>query len=184
MPDRDCQTVALRGGALVELRPIAPEDKPLLLGIFQRLSEDSRYRRFSMRLRELSPAMLADFTEVDHSDREAIIAIRPNSGEALGVARYVRLSDHPEAAEVAVAVVDDWQGRGLAPALLTELSGLAQQAGVERFIAFVQTDNHNALALFAGIANGEPELVGPNFQLVVELHPGMNWSRKHRKRVG
>jgi len=37
-----------------------------------------------MRLRELSPAMLADFTEVDHSDREAIIAIDPNSGQALG----------------------------------------------------------------------------------------------------
>jgi acetyltransferase len=183
MPDRDCQLAALRGGALVGLRPIAPEDKPLLLGIFQRLSGDSRYRRFSMRLRELSPAMLADFTEVDHSDREAIIAIGPSSGEALGVARYVRLSDHPENAEVAVAVVDDWQGRGLAPVLLAELSRVAQQEGVERFIAFVQTDNHNALALFAGVANSERELVGQNFQLVVELHPGMNWSGKHRKPV-
>jgi len=167
----------------VELRPIAPEDKPLLRGIFQRLSGESRYRRFSMRLRELSPTMLAYFTEVDHSDREAIIAICPDSGEALGVARYVRLSDHPEAAEVAVAVVDDWQGRGLAHALLTELSDRAQRAGVERFIALVQTDNRNALALFAGVANGTPQLVGPNFHLVIELQPGMDWSSRRRKPV-
>jgi GNAT superfamily N-acetyltransferase len=183
MPERNGRAVTLRGGAVVELRPITPEDKTLLLGVFQRLSKESRYRRFSTSLRALSPAMLADLTEVNHSDREAIIAIDPSSGAALGVARYVRLSDDPDAAEVAVAVVDDWQGRGLAPALLTELSGRALHAGISRFVALIQTDNRDALALFGGVGHDMPQLVGPNFQLVVELQPGMEWSSKHRKPV-
>ena len=99
----------------MELRPIAPEDKPLLVAVFQRLSKQSRYRRFSRSLGELSPPMLAYFTDVDHSDREAIIAVEPGLGQPLGVARYVRLRDDPEAAEVAVAVIDDWQRCGVAP---------------------------------------------------------------------
>jgi hypothetical protein len=53
--------------------------------------------------------MLAYFAEVDHSEREAVIALEPGSGQAIGVARCVRLSDDSEAAEAAVAVIDDWQ---------------------------------------------------------------------------
>jgi hypothetical protein len=80
MPERpDCHTVTLRDGAFVELRPIAPDDKSLLLKVFQRLGKESRYGRFSGSFRELSPAMLAYLTEVDHSDREAIIALEPGS---------------------------------------------------------------------------------------------------------
>ena len=179
MPERlDCQTVTLRDGAFVELRPIAPQDKSLLLAVFQRLGKESRYGRFSSGFRELSPAMLAYFTEVDHSDREAIIALEPGSGQALGVARYVRLSDDTEAAEVAVAVVDDWQRRGLAPALLTELSRRAHHAGVRRFVALVRTDNRDALALFRRVGDDKSRLIGPNFQLVIGLQPGMDWSHQ------
>jgi hypothetical protein len=85
-----CRTVTLRDGAFVELRPIAPEDKSLLLAVFQRLGKESRYRRFSRSFSELPPTLLTYFTEVDHSHREAIIALEPGSGQALGVARYVR----------------------------------------------------------------------------------------------
>ena len=127
--------------------------------------------------------MLAYFTEVDHSDREAIIALEPGSGQALGVARYVRLSDDPQAAEVAVAVIDDWQRRGLAPALLTELSRRAQHAGLRRFVALIRADNHDALALFGRPGDGKPELIGSNFQLVIELQPDMDWSSKRNRPV-
>lgn len=119
---RRSRTVTLRDGAAVTLRPIAPEDNPLLVDVFERLSERSRYRRFFISLREVSPAMLTLFTEVDHSDREAIIANDLRSGYALGVARYVCLSEASETAEAAVAVVDDWHGRGVAHALLAKLS--------------------------------------------------------------
>jgi protein lysine acetyltransferase len=182
----DCphrRTVAVRGGASVELRPIAPDDKPLLLGVFRRLGMESRYRRFSISLRELSPAMLAYFTEVDHSDREAIIAIEPRSGEALGVARYVRLSDDPEAAEVAVVVVDDWQGRGLGRALLAELSGRARRAGIRRFVALIKADNRHALALFEAVGDRNSHLVGPNVQVIVKLEPDPDWSSRRAQPV-
>jgi len=166
---RRSRTVTLRDAASVTLRPIAPEDKALLVGVFERLSEQSRYRRFSMRLRELSPATLAYFTEVDHSDRDAIIAIEPTSGQALGVARYVRLSEDPEAAEIAVAVVDDWHRRGLGPALLTELSSRARHEGIRRFIALVQADNRDAMALAEGVGDSKFRLAGPHLELVIEL---------------
>jgi L-amino acid N-acyltransferase YncA len=165
----------------VELRPIAREDKSLLLAVFQRLSKESRYRRFHRSFSELSPTTLTYFTDVDHSHQEAIIALEPNSGQALGVARYGRLSGAPEAAEVAVAVIDDWQRRGLAPALLTELSRRAQHAGVRRFVALVQADNRDALALFRRASDGNSQLIGPNFQLVIELHPEMDWTNKRDK---
>jgi len=175
---QDCRTVTLRDGAFVKLRPIAPEDKSLLLAIFQRLGKESRYRRFSRSFRELPPTLLTYFTEVDHSDREAIIALEPGSSQPLGVARYVRLSDDPEAAEVAVAVIDDWQRRGLAPVLLTELSGRAQHAGVRRFVALVRADNRDALALFRRVSDGNSRLIGPDFQVIIELQPEMDWSSK------
>jgi hypothetical protein len=99
------RTVTLRDGARATLRPIAAEDGPLLAAAFERLSEESRYRRFFTRKSVLSPTELAYFVDVDHKDHEAIIAIDPSSGEALGVARYIRLGDDAEVAEVAVTVV-------------------------------------------------------------------------------
>ena len=67
----------------------------------------------------MSAAELAYLVDVDHKDHEAIIAIDPSSGEALGVARYIRSKDDAQVAEVAVTVADDWQRRGLGRALLT-----------------------------------------------------------------
>ena len=53
----------------------------------------------------------------------------------MGIARYVRDRDDPQTAEIAVTVVDDWQGRGLGTELLTQLSGRARREGVLRFTA-------------------------------------------------
>jgi hypothetical protein len=102
------RTVTLRDGARVTLRPIAPEDKPLLAASFERLGEESRYRRFLTSKKELSAAELDYLVDVDHSDHEAIIAVDQLSGEAVGVARYVRSNDDAEVAELAVTVIDDW----------------------------------------------------------------------------
>jgi hypothetical protein len=74
------RTITLRDGARVTLRPIAPEDKPLLAASLQRLSEESRYRRFFTTKSELSAAELDYLVDVDHSDHEAIIAIGPSAG--------------------------------------------------------------------------------------------------------
>jgi nucleotide-binding universal stress UspA family protein/GNAT superfamily N-acetyltransferase len=165
------RTITLRDGARVTLRPIAPEDKPLLAAIFERLSEESRYRRFFTTKNELSPADLDYLVDVDHSDHEAIIAIDPLSGKALGVARYIRSKGDAEVAEVAVTVADDWQGRGLGRALLDRLTYRARREGVRRFSALVQGDNPGALVLLAGLGDTRRQWDTGVVELVIELPP-------------
>ncbi len=163
------RTVTLRDGARVTLRPISPGDKPLLTAAFERLSEESRYRRFFTIRSELSAAELDYLVDVDHRDHEAIVAIDPCGGEVLGVARYIRLPGEGEIAEVAVTVVDDWQRRGLGRALLARLTYRARQEGVRRFSALVQSDNQASLELLAGIGNTSGEFDTGEVRLVIEL---------------
>ncbi len=165
------KTITLRDGTRATLRPIAPEDKPLLAALFERLSEESRYRRFFTTKTKLSPGDLAYFVDVDHSDHEAIIAIEPSSGEALGVARYIRAKDDAEVAEVAVTVADDWQGRGLGRALLDRLTYRARQEGVRRFSALVQGDNPASLGLLAGVGDTRRQMDTGVVELLIELPP-------------
>ncbi|HEV2819532.1 MAG TPA: GNAT family N-acetyltransferase [Solirubrobacteraceae bacterium] len=146
------QTVTLRDGAQVTLRPIRPDDKERLREAFERLGEDSRYRRFFSPVRTLSPATLHYLTEVDHHDHEALVAQEASTGEGLGVARYVRVQDtSPDAAEAAVAVVDDWQGRGLGTVLLRALAGRARDEGITTFTALVQGDNPRAMRTLSAL---------------------------------
>jgi hypothetical protein len=70
-------------------------DKELLLRGFERLSDESRYQRFLAPLPKLSEAMLQGLIDVDHHDHEAIVAL-DESGEGIGVARYVRNPDRPD----------------------------------------------------------------------------------------
>ena len=82
--------ITLRDGARVALRPIAPEDAPLIAASFERLSKESRYRRLFTHKDALDPDELAYLVDVDHQNHEAIIAVDPSNSEALGVARYIR----------------------------------------------------------------------------------------------
>jgi nucleotide-binding universal stress UspA family protein/GNAT superfamily N-acetyltransferase len=163
------KTITLRDGARATLRPIASEDKPLLAASFARLSEESRYRRFLTAKSELSAADLAYFVDVDHHDHEAIIAVDPVSGEGQGVARYVRSTQDPEVAEVAVTVADDWQGRGLGRALLDRLTYRARREGVRRFSALVQSDNAASLGLLEGVGETQRQSDSDVVELVIEL---------------
>ena len=165
------RTRVLRDGARVSSRPIAPGDGPLLVAGFERLSEDSRYRRFFTSKSRLSDAELQYFVDVDHRDHEAIVAVDPSSGEGLGVARYIRSKEDPEIAEVAVVVVDDWQGRGLGRALLDRLTYRARREGVRRFSALVQSDNQASLGLLMGVGDTRREFDEGVVELLIELPP-------------
>jgi RimJ/RimL family protein N-acetyltransferase len=134
-------TAELRDGATIAVRPIAPEDKPLLRRAFERLSEESRRRRFMGPAEELTDEDLAYLTEVDHRRHEALVGLHPESGEILGVARWFRRPGERDVAELAVAVVDDWQGRGIGSALVAALNARAREEGIERYHAIVSTDN-------------------------------------------
>ena len=113
-------TATLRDGTEVDIRAIEPGDKALLAEAFSRLSPESRYRRFFRPLKELRDSDLRYLTEIDHADHEALVAIAAD-GSLVGVARYVRSEEERELAEVAVTIVDDWHGRGVATELLRAL---------------------------------------------------------------
>jgi ribosomal protein S18 acetylase RimI-like enzyme len=90
------------------------------------------------------------------------------------------LNEDPEAAEVAVAVVDDWHRRGVAGALLAELSARAQHEGFRRFVAVVRADNRGALALFGRVSGSKLRLAGAVLEFVIELGQGCDWSSTPR----
>jgi GNAT superfamily N-acetyltransferase len=139
--------LALRDGSRVRLRQIHASDKDLLRRGFERLGGESRYRRFLTPTAQLSEAEVRYLTEVDHHDHEAIVALDEQSGEGIGVARYVRNRERPDVAEVAVTVVDDWQGRGLGTRLLEVASARAREEGVGSFTALMLATNQEMMSL-------------------------------------
>jgi GNAT superfamily N-acetyltransferase len=146
---RRTTVVALRDGTRVTIRPVIPDDKERFVDGFSRLSPRSRYRRFMAPVNELTPDMLAQFTEVDYVDHFAYVALLADGpGETgIGVARYVRLEDEPEVAEAAVTVIDEFQGRGLGTILLEALGEVALENGVRRFRGYLLVENRPMLEL-------------------------------------
>jgi len=131
----------LRDGSEVLIRPVQGTDAPLLADGFARLSARSRQMRFLRTKNELSPAELRYFTEIDHHDHEALGAVDRANGRGVGVGRYVRSAEDAQSAEIAVTVVDEWQGRGLGTELVAQLSERAREEGIRRFTALVAADN-------------------------------------------
>jgi GNAT superfamily N-acetyltransferase len=138
----------LPDGTEVLVRAVRAEDKPLFVRGWERFGDESRYRRFMSVKRRLSTRELAFFTELDHIDHDAIGALDPETGEGLGVARYVRDRERPHAAEAAVSVIDAAQGRGLGGMLLRRLCDRAAQNGIRVFTAELLASNHSMLHLF------------------------------------
>ncbi len=154
----------------LEIRPISPDDKAALVLGFQRLGRESRSRRFLSPHANLTLSELRYFTEVDHHDHEALVALDPETGEGVGVARYVRSRDDPSVAELAVAVIDDWQRRGVGSRLVTALADRAREEGIRSFTGLVLADNELMLDLLKEL--GEVEVSDPDagaVQVTVEL---------------
>jgi RimJ/RimL family protein N-acetyltransferase len=138
----------LRDGTLVSLRPIGPDDKPLLEEGMARLSPQSRRLRFMAPVDSLSRAQLAYLTEVDHRDHVAWGVLHHD--QPVAVARIVRLNNEPDAAELAVTVVDEFQRRGVARLLITVMAELARHLGIERFVFEALPENEALLRLLLG----------------------------------
>jgi RimJ/RimL family protein N-acetyltransferase len=139
-------TVRLRDGSQVVIRPVRSSDAPLLADGFARLSATSRQQRFLAAKQRLSAAELRYLTHVDHYDHEAIGAL-DRAGRGVGIARYIRSQRNPRSAEIAVTVVDAWQGLGLGTELARQLADRAIQAGISSFTALVTPANAAAAGL-------------------------------------
>jgi RimJ/RimL family protein N-acetyltransferase len=142
------ELVELRDGSRVAVRPARAEDRELLARAFDQLGDDSRFRRFLGFKKQLSERELEFFTAVDHHAHEAIGAIDVESGEGVGVARFMREPADPGAAEAAVTIVDEWQGRGVGGVLLERLARRAREEGVTHFTASLLTSNKAMVHLF------------------------------------
>ena len=146
--DRPGETVVvLRDGSMALIRQVQAADAPLLADGFARLSAESRSTRCLGAKKELSPAELRYLVDVDHYDHEALGALEHPGGQGVGIARYIRQPSDPQTAEIAVTVIDDWQGRGLGTELIRQLSRRAWRAGIRRFIAMATADNLAAVRL-------------------------------------
>jgi GNAT superfamily N-acetyltransferase len=118
----------------VRIRTLAPGDGDLLDRILEGMSAQSRYQRFHGPKPRLTTRDRASLTAVDGRDHLALVALAAD-GAPLGVARAVRLHDHPATAELAAAVIDPAQGRGLGTELVVGLARRAAAVGIERLTA-------------------------------------------------
>src|SRR5690349_15871103 len=99
-------------GIPYEIRPLTRADRDRLAVAFGRMSERSRLRRFLGPKPKLSAAELTYLTEIDHVTHEALAAVDPDDGTIVGVARYAEERGAPGTADLALFVVDAWQGQG------------------------------------------------------------------------
>jgi GNAT superfamily N-acetyltransferase len=142
----------------IAVRPLAPSDRRALLFGFAHLSDRSRYQRFLGAVPELRGSQLERLMAVDHWHHEALVAWATGPRRPVAVARYVRAEGDFDLAEVAVAVCDDWQRRGIGRLLAAELGAAARRAGIRSFAGTLLADNRAALRLAAGL--GRPVVRG------------------------
>lgn len=130
-------------GLRVELIPLEPRHRGPLVDGFSRMSARSRYYRFMAPVTELSEAAVSYLTDLDMVDRFAWGAVV--DGEPAAVGRYARLS--PAAAEVAVTVLDEFQGMGIGPVLVSALATVARSVGFTRLEFEVLSENRPMLRI-------------------------------------
>jgi RimJ/RimL family protein N-acetyltransferase len=140
----------LTDGTRAFIWPLLPGDREALREGYEHLSAQSRNHRFLSSVPHLTHTMLDhlvdDVDGVDHVALALVVLDEDNRGTPVGVARMIRYSDQPTEADVAVTVVDAWQGRGVASALLRELVR-ERPVGVTRVVTTVAADNAASLAM-------------------------------------
>jgi GNAT superfamily N-acetyltransferase len=139
---------ALRDGRPVKIRALRPDDRSGLLAAVGRTSTQSLYRRFFAPKRGFTEQEIAFFLNIDFVNHVALVASVQEEGRSviIGGGRYVVLQ--PGKAEVAFAVVDQYQGQGVGAALMRHLASIAREAGLEELVAEVLADNMSMLRVF------------------------------------
>jgi acetyltransferase len=136
----------LAGAAGVFLRPLRPEDGPLLQDLLDHMSEEDRRLRFFAPISRLSEGLLRQLTEIDYERRIALIAFAAGTDTVLGIVRLAAEADRSRA-EFAVALRSEWKGRGLGWLLMHRMFDLAARLGVAEVFGYVLRDNEHMLAM-------------------------------------
>lgn len=136
-------------GMEILLRPVRMSDEPLLKDFFYSLSDNSLYRRFISVRTDMPHERLQEFVVIDYTRQMVILAViqKGEKEEVLGVGQY-SIDETNHTAEVAFAVRDDSQNRGIGTELLAYLTYLAKRQGLLGFSAEVLVENRPMLHLF------------------------------------
>ncbi len=147
-PGENISQMVTESGIHLVIRPVKPEDAPLFSNLFEVLSPTSIYYRFFGVLRELQPAMLSRFTQIDYDREIALVAIDQDSTieRMLGVARIIGDPDGTEG-EIAILVGDAWQGKGIGASLMRKCLLIAEKRGFKYIHGIVLKENKQMLAL-------------------------------------
>jgi ribosomal protein S18 acetylase RimI-like enzyme len=167
------EQVTLRDGTDAFVVPLERTDRAQLVAEFEHLSPESQRRRFLAPVRHLSDAMLDHLVDdVDGIDHVALVLCAetaPDVYDPVALARIVRYADVTDAADLAVTVKDEWQGRGVATALL-DVVVRARPAGVTRIVTEVLKDNPASLAMLRRLGEVSLQDEGNGvYGVVVEL---------------
>ena len=154
------------------VRPIRPEDAPLLVQLFDSLSPQSVYFRFFSPLKILPHRMLARFTQIDYDREIALVALwgaEPNE-KMLGVARVIRDVYNQKHAEFSVIVADSWHGKGIGAELLKRCLSISKERGIETVTGIVLPENTQMLALGQKLGFSAKRIVGESeYKLSIDL---------------
>ena len=175
------ERIRLGDGTEAFVWPLLPTDKDALRQEYEHLSPESRYHRFLAEVPHLTSQMLGHLVdEVDGINHAAwVLCAFPEHGpDALaGIARIIRYPDKPATADVAVTVVDDWQGKGVASALMEVLKRHPLE-GITTIETEIAEDNQAALALLRRLGDTEATEQGEGcVHVVVHLR---DTHRSHR----
>ncbi|MGB5409770.1 MAG: GNAT family N-acetyltransferase [Thiogranum sp.] len=140
----------LPDGTDLVIRPIRPEDAEIEQTFVRKLSERAKYFRFMQSINELTPQMLARFTQIDYDREMALIAVVEVGGREteIGVARYITNPDG-KSCEFAIVVADDWQQQGIAHRLMQKLIETARSHALQLMEGEVLSSNQEMLSLAA-----------------------------------
>jgi GNAT superfamily N-acetyltransferase len=130
----------------VSIRAARPDDRERIVTAFRGLERGSVYRRFFFHKKELKEEELRRVTEIDGASAAVLVAT-VGSGDReiiVGLGEYMRSG---AAADIAFAVEEDFQDRGIASRLLQQLANIARANGILQFEADVLAENAPMLAV-------------------------------------
>ncbi len=143
------ETITLRTGEKIFVRPIRPDDEPMMREMFYDFSEKTKYLRYHAALKFMPHSKMQVFCTIDYDTEMAIVGLHgaPGSEEVVGVARYMTDAEKTSA-EVAFTVQDAWQRKGLGTYFFERLLKIAKDNGIRILHAYVLVENSGMLKIF------------------------------------
>ena len=141
----------IKEGLTIFIRPLIKEDRKAFVKAFSKLSDKTKQLRFLTSTEALSEKEFDYLVNVDHENHVAFCAYYSKNGEeiGIGVARYIRSIKKPNTAEIAITIIDEFQGMGIGKLLIQNIVAFAKQHGIEKFVANAYYLNNTILNIIS-----------------------------------